>query len=49
MSRGEIQAFLSSIHVIQHELEKAKGISEKVQVELKAMETVLQRELTKSN
>ena len=50
MTRGEIQVFISSLHVIATELEKVDvQIPVKVYDELHAMEHVLKRELEDSS
>lgn len=46
MSRGEIQVFIASLHVIYDELAPIKGeVPARVYAELSAMETYLKREL----
>ena len=46
MSRGEIQVFIASLHVIYNELAPIKGeVPARVYAELSAMETYLKREL----
>lgn len=46
MTRGEIQVFIASLHVISSELAKVKSqIPDCVYAELSAMENVLKREL----
>ena len=45
MTRGEIQVFISSLHVISSELAKVEApIPERVYAELSAMENFLKRE-----
>ena len=45
MSRGEIQVFIASLHVIHDELAPIKGeVPARVYAELSAMETYLKRE-----
>lgn len=46
MSRGEIQAFIASLHVIHDELAPIEGdVPGRVYAELSAMEACLKREL----
>ena len=45
MTRGEVQAFIASLHVISSELAKVESpIPVRVYAELSAMENVLKRE-----
>ena len=45
MTRGEVQAFIASLHVISSELAKVKSpIPDRVYAELSAMENFLKRE-----
>ena len=46
MTRGEVQVFIASLHVISSELSKVEApIPPRVYAELSAMENVLKREL----
>ena len=45
MTRGEVQAFIASLHVISSELSRVEApIPSRVLVELSAMENALKRE-----